>query len=158
MQWDQPIPQRDPPEGQTQGDPEEPREGTQCPVVPESQRNLEGVELVALGKLDGAGRGRDQAPELPPCPTRVPHPGPLPGRRWRAGAGGHSPVPRPFQQGPPGAVFRFHKLREGPRRQRERVDEDIGATRDRGRPGGARESCAAPPGPRGDPPPKSHVT
>lgn len=43
----------------------------------------------------GGGGNHPQAPELPPRPTRVPHPGRLPGKRWGEGAGGDSPVSRP---------------------------------------------------------------
>ena len=107
-----------------------------------------------MGLGGGGTKPRSYRPARPGYPILAPY---LGGAGERARAATHL-SPAPSQQGPPGAVFRFHKLREGPRRQRERVDEDIGATRDRGRPGGARESCAAPPGPRGDPPPKSHVT
>ena len=142
VQWDQPVPQRDPPEGQTQGDPEEPREGTQCPVVPESQRNLEWVELVASGELDGAGRGWEPPPS--PRVTAPPHQGPTSWPlTWEAlGRGGGRrltclpPLPSKGRRELCSDSTNCGRDREVRGSEWTRT---FGATRDRGRPGGATE-------------------
>lgn len=92
------------------------------------------------GGLKGTGWGWEGAGTTPkPQSYRSAPPGSHILAAYLGGAGERGRAathlsPAPAQQGPPGTVFGLHQLREGPRGQREQVDNPR-----RGRPGGATE-------------------